>query len=369
MSEQPLLTPHHSDKLDLKNRVVMAPMTRARADNEGNVPTDLMVTYYTQRASAGLLISEGTFVSPQAVGYINVPGMYSPQQVAGWQKITDAVHAQGNLFFAQLWHVGRLSHPDMLNGNLPLAPSAINAHDKVYTPSGFLPTVTPAAMTVVQIKQAVADFAQAARNALAAGFDGVELHAANAYLFHQFFAQCANTRTDEYGGSRENRARFLFEVLEAIRDAGVDLGKVGVRLNPSLDVMGGMTLDAETLPTAEYVVQRLNDYGLAYLHLMRPFTDMSQNPLGEPNIAQRFRPLYQGTLIINKDFDQEEANTIVAEGEADLVAFGKPFIANPDLVARFAQHAPLAEPDKETFYTPGPKGYTDYPALAEPVTN
>ena len=158
-------------------------------------------------------------------------------------------------------------------------------------------------------------------------------------------------------------------MLEAIRDAGVDLGKVGVRLNPSLDVMGGMTLDAETLPTAEYVVQRLNDYGLAYLHLMRPFTDMSQNPLGEPNIAQRFRPLYQGTLIINKDFDQEEANTIVAEGEADLVAFGKPFIANPDLVARFAQHAPLAEPDKETFYTPGPKGYTDYPALAEPVTN
>jgi N-ethylmaleimide reductase len=367
MSEQPLLTPYHSDKLDLKNRVVMAPMTRARADNEGTVPTDLMVEYYTQRATAGLIISEGTFVSPEAVGYINVPGMYSPAQVAGWRKVTDAVHAQGNLFFAQLWHVGRLSHPDMLHGNLPLAPSAINAHSQVYTPSGFLDTVTPAAMTVAQIKQTVADFAQAAQNALAAGFDGVELHAANAYLFHQFFASSSNTRTDEYGGSRENRSRFLFEVLEGMQAAGVDLGKVGVRLNPSLDVMGGTTLDAETLPTAEYVVQRLNDYGLAYLHLMRPFTDMSQNPLGEPNIARRFRPLYHGTLIINKDFNQEEANTILADGEADLVAFGNLFIANPDLVARFAQHAPLAEADRATFYTPGPKGYADYPALAEKV--
>ncbi|MCK8495517.1 MULTISPECIES: alkene reductase [Spirosoma] len=367
MSEQPLLTPYHSDKLILKNRVVLAPMTRARADNEGNVPTDLMVTYYTQRASAGLLISEGAFVSPQAVGYINVPGIYSQAQVAGWKKITDAVHAQGNLFFAQLWHVGRLSHPDMLNGNLPLAPSAINAHDNVYTPSGFLPTVTPAAMTVAQIKQTVADFAQAAQNALAAGFDGVELHAANAYLFHQFFAQCANTRADEYGGSRENRARFLFEVLEAMQTADVDLSKVGVRLNPSLDGLGGITVDAETLPTFDYIVQRLNDYGLAYLHLLEPFTDVSQNALAESHIARRYRPLYQGTLIINNGFDQEKGNTILADGEADLVAFGKPFIANPDLVARFAQHTPLAKPDKETLYTPGPKGYTDYPALAEPV--
>jgi N-ethylmaleimide reductase len=367
MPEQPLLTPYHSDKLDLKNRVVMAPMTRARADNEGNVPTDLMVTYYTQRASAGLLISEGVYVSPEAVGFINVPGMYSPAQVAGWQKITDAVHAQGNLFFAQLWHVGRLSHPDLLQGNLPLAPSAINAHSQAYTPSGFVDTVTPAAMTGAQIKQTVADFAQAAHNALAAGFDGVELHAANGYLFHQFFTNCSNTRTDEYGGSRENRARFLFDVLEGMQAAGVDLGKVGVRLNPSAEVMGGITLDADTLPTFDYIVQRLNDYGLAYLHLMRPFTDVSHNPFGEPNIARRFRPLYHGTLIINKDFDQEEANTILAEGEADLVAFGNLFIANPDLVARFAQHAPLAEADRATFYTPGPKGYTDYPALAEKV--
>lgn len=365
MSEQPLLTPYHSDKFDLKNRVVLAPMTRARADNEGNVPTDLMVMYYTQRASAGLLISEGVFVSPEAVGYINVPGMYSPAQVAGWQKITDAVHEQGNLFFAQLWHVGRMSHPDMLHGNLPLAPSAINPHSQVYTPTGFLDTVTPAAMTAVQIKQTVADFVQAAHNALAAGFDGVELHAANSYLFHQFFMHCANTRTDEYGGSRENRARFLFEVLEAMQASGVDLGKVGVRLNPSLDGAGGLTLDAETLPTFDYIVQRLNDYGLAYLHLLRPFTDVSQNKYAETNVARRYRPMYQGTLIINNAFDQEEANTILADGEADLVAFGKPFIANPDLVARFAQHAPLAEADKNTFYTPGAKGYTDYQALDE----
>lgn len=365
MNAQQLLTPFHSDKLDLKNRVVLAPMTRARADNEGNVPTDLMVTYYMQRSSAGLLISEGVFVSPEAVGYINVPGMYSPAQVEGWRKVTDAVHAQGNLFFAQLWHVGRMSHPDMQHGNLPLAPSAINPHSQVYTPHGFLDTVTPAAMTREQIKQTVADFVQAAHNALAAGFDGVELHAANGYLFHQFFMTCANTRTDEYGGSRENRARFLFEVLEAMQTSGLNLGKVGVRFSPSLDGAAGITLDAETLPMFDYIVQRLNQYGLAYLHLLRPFTDVSQNKFAESHITERYRPLYQGTLIINNAFDQKEANAVLAEGKADLVAFGKPFIANPDLVARFAQHAPLAEPQKDTFYTSGLKGYTDYPALNE----
>jgi N-ethylmaleimide reductase len=365
MAEQSLLTPFASDKLNLKNRVIMAPMTRSRADNEGNVPNDLMVEYYSQRATAGLIISEGVFVSPEAVGYINVPGIYSPEQVAGWQKVTSAVHGLGGQIFAQIWHVGRMSHPDLLQGNLPLSASAINPHSQVYTPTGFKETVEPAAMTVAQIKQTVADFVKGAQNALAAGFDGVEIHSSNGYLFHQFFNGTSNHRTDEYGGSIENRARLLFEVLDAMKAAGLDLGKVGARLNPSLDGLFGMTLDAETIPTFDYIIKRLNDYGLAYLHLSEPFTDVSQNEFAEPHIAKRYRPLYQGTLIINGGFDQEKGNKVIADGDADLVAYGTLFISNPDLVARFAQHVPLAEADKNTFYVPGAHGYTDYPAATK----
>ncbi|MVN76506.1 alkene reductase [Hymenobacter sp. HMF4947] len=360
MAEQPLLTPFHSDKLNLKNRVVMAPMTRSRADNEGTVPNDLMVEYYSQRATAGLIISEGVYVSPEAVGYINVPGLYSPEQVAGWQRVTSAVHGLGGQIFAQIWHVGRMSHPDLLDGRLPLSASALNPHSQVYTPAGFKETVAPAAMTTAQIKQTVADFVQAAKNALDAGFDGLEIHSSNGYLFHQFFNGTSNHRTDEYGGSIENRARFFFEVLDAMQAAGVDLGKVGSRLNPSLEGLFGMTLDAETIPTFDYIIKRLNDYGLAYLHLSEPFTDVSQNPHAEPHIAKRYRPLYKGTLIINGGFNEEKGNKVIADGDADLVAFGTPYISNPDLVERFAQHVPLAEGDKNTFYVPGAKGYTDY---------
>ncbi|TPG71736.1 alkene reductase [Hymenobacter nivis] len=363
MAEQPLLTPFHSDKLNLRNRVVMAPMTRSRADNPGNVPNDLMVTYYDQRATAGLIITEGTYVNREATGYINVPGIYTPEQVAGWQKITSAQHKLGGKMFVQLWHVGRVSHPDLLDGDLPLAPSAINPHDKVYTPTGFQGTVEPRAMTTAQIKQTVADFAQAAKNAIEAGFDGMEVHSSNGYLFHQFFNGTSNHRTDEYGGSNENRARFFFEVLDAIKAAGVDMGKVGVRLNPSLDGLFGITMDADTIPTFDLIIKRLNDYGLAYLHLSEPFTDVSKIPFAEPHIAKHYRPMYQGTLIINGGFDQEKGNKVVADGDADLVAFGTLYISNPDLVERFAEHAPLAEGDKDTFYTPGPKGYTDYPKL------
>jgi N-ethylmaleimide reductase len=365
MAEQPLLTPFHSDKLNLKNRVVMAPMTRSRADNAAHAPNDLMVKYYEQRDTAGLIVTEGTYVSRNAVGYINVPGIYTPEQVAGWQKVTSGVQAQGGKIFVQLWHVGRMSHPDLLHGSLPLAPSAIDPHEKVYTPTGFKETVTPQAMTLAQIKQTIADFAQAAKNALAAGFDGMEVHAANGYLFQQFFNGTSNTRTDEYGGSNENRARFLFEVLDAIKAAGVDMGKVGVRLNPSLNGPFGTTMDADTIPTFDLIVKRLNDYSLAYLHLCEPFTDVSKVPFAEPHIAKHYRPLYQGTLIINAGFDQAKGNKVIADGDADLVAFGTLYISNPDLVARFAQNAPLAEGDKDTYYTPGPKGYTDYPALSK----
>ena len=360
MTEQPLLTPYQSDKLNLNNRVVMAPMTRSRADNPGHVPTDLMVEYYTQRATAGLLITEGTYVSREAVGYINVPGIYTPEQVAGWQRITSAIHQHGGQVFVQLWHVGRMSHPDLLGGSLPLSASALNPHSQVYTPGGFKETVAPAEMTVAQIKQTVADFVLGAQNALAAGFDGLEIHSSNGYLFHQFFNGTSNHRTDEYGGSMENRTRIFFEVLDAIKAAGVDMGKVGARLNPSLDGLFGITLDAETIPTFDYIVQRLNDYGLAYLHLSEPFNDVSKNEFAEPHIAKRYRPLYQGTLIINAGMTEEKGNQLIADGDADLVAFGKLYISNPDLVERFAQHVPLAEGDKDTFYTPGPKGYTDY---------
>lgn len=343
----------------------MAPMTRSRADNPGHVPTDLMAEYYTQRATAGLIISEGVYVSREAAGYINVPGIYTPEQVAGWQKVTSAVHAHGGNIFVQLWHVGRMSHPDLLGGQLPLSASALNPHAQVFTPSGMKDTVAPAEMTVAQIKQTVQDFVQGAKNAFAAGFDGLEIHSSNGYLFHQFFNGTSNHRTDEYGGSIENRARFFFEVLDALQAAGVDLGRVGARLNPSLDGLFGMTLDAETIPTFDYIVGRLNDYGLAYLHLSEPFTDVSNNPFAEPHIARRYRPLYRGTLIINGGFDQEKGNKVIADGDADLVAFGTLYISNPDLVERFAQHLPLAKGDKNTFYTPGPKGYTDYPAAAK----
>ncbi|WP_410505032.1 alkene reductase [Hymenobacter sp. BRD67] len=355
MTEQPLLTAFHSDKLSLKNRVVMAPMTRSRADNPGNVPNDLMVDYYTQRASAGLIVSEGTYVSRDAVGYINVPGIYTPEQVAGWQKVTSAVHAHGGKIFVQLWHVGRISHPDLLDGRLPLSASALNPHSQVYTPTGFKETVAAQAMTVAQIKQTVADFVQAAKNALAAGFDGMEIHSANGYLFHQFFNGTANHRTDEYGGTIENRARFFFEVLDALKVAGIDLGQVGVRLNPSLNGLFGMTLDAETIPTFDYIVKRLNDYGLAYLHLTEPFTDVSAIPYAEQHIAKRYRPLYSGTLIINAGMTQDKGNKVLADGDADLVAFGTLYISNPDLVERFAQHAPLARPTRIPSTCPAPR--------------
>lgn len=364
MSSQPLLTPFHSGQLTLKNRVVMAPMTRSRADNAAQLPNELMVDYYRQRATAGLLITEGVYVNRAAAGYINVPGLYTPAQVAGWRPVTAGVHELGGTVFAQLWHVGRMSHPDLLGGQLPLAPSAINPHDKVYTPTGFQETVTPQAMSLDQIQQTTADFAQAAQNALAAGFDGVEIHAANGYLFHQFFNAPSNTRTDAYGGSVENRARLLFDVLDATQEAGVDLRKVGVRLNPSFYGIFGTTIDAQTIPTFDYIVQRLNDYDLAYLHLCEPFIDVSQVPFAEPHIARHYRPLYKGTLIINGSMTQDKGNALLAAGEADLVSFGTLFIANPDLVARFARYAPLAVADKATYYTPGAAGYTDYPALA-----
>ena len=365
MSTQPLLKPFESDHLELDNRVIMAPMTRSRADNEGNVPTDeLQGLYYKQRASAGLIITEGSQISEKAVGYINTPGIHTEAQIKGWKNVTERVHNAGGKIFIQLWHVGRISHPDFHNGDLPHAPSAINPNEKAYTPEGFKDTVTPKAMTNEDIQQTIEDFRQAAKNAMDAGFDGVEIHSSNGYLIHQFFNGTSNQRTDAYGGSIENRARFFFEVLDAIKEEMPE-NKIGARFNPSLHGIFGMEMDEETIPTFDYVIEKLNEYNLAYVHLSEPFNDVSDIPYAESEIAKRYRPMYNGTLMINAGFDRESGNRVIEEGNADLVAFGKPFISNPDLVERFRRNAELAEWDQDTFYTPGEKGYTDYPALDE----
>ncbi|AEH02352.1 alkene reductase [Lacinutrix sp. 5H-3-7-4] len=360
MSKQHLLTPYKKN-ISLNNRVVMAPMTRSRADNDAKAPTnDLHGLYYEQRASAGLIITEGSQVSKQAVGYINTPGIHTEAQVEGWKKVTKRVHDKGGKIFIQLWHVGRISHPDFHDGDLPVSASAINPNAKSFTPDGFKDTVTPKAMTIEEIKQTIKDFQDAAANAVEAGFDGVEIHSSNGYLFQQFFNGCSNERTDEYGGSIENRARFFFEVLDAIKEV-IPQEKIGTRFNPSLHGMSGITVDEETIPTFEYIIKKLNDYNLAYIHLSEPFTDVSEVPFAVTEIAKHFRPLYNGTLIINTDFDQDKGNEVLEAGNADLVAYGKPFISNPDLVERFENNIELADWDKDTFYTTGPEGYTDYP--------
>lgn len=338
----------------------MAPMTRSRADNNGNIPTkELQGKYYAQRASAGLIISEGSQISPEAVGYVNTPGIYTKEQTEGWKEVTESVHNAGGKIFIQLWHVGRMSHPDFHNGKKPLAPSAINPEAKSFTPDGFKDTVTPKEMTRDEIEKTIEDFKNAAKNAMEAGFDGVEIHSSNGYLLHQFFNGTSNTRTDEYGGSKENRARILFEVIDAIKEVMPE-NKIGLRLNPSLHKVFGMTMDEETIPTFDYMVKKLNDYDLAYLHLSEPFTDVSDIPYAEPEIAKRYRPMYNGTLIINTNFDREKGNKVIEEGNADMVAFGKPYVSNPDLVERFAQDIELTDWDQDTFYTPGKKGYLDY---------
>ncbi|MDC7998303.1 alkene reductase [Gilvibacter sediminis] len=366
---QPLLQPFKENGLELSNRIVMAPMTRSRADNPEKAPTaDLQGEYYQQRATAGLIITEGSQISERGVGYINTPGIHSQAQIDGWKQVTEMVHQQNGKIFLQLWHVGRMSHPDFHKGELPLAPSAINPEAKSYTPDGFKDTVTPKAMSIEEIKQTIADFKQAAINAKEAGFDGVEIHSSNGYLLHQFFSATTNIRTDDYGGSIPNRARILFEILDEIKLELPDF-PVGARFNPSLHGQFGMTLDQESIPTFEYILDKLNDYDLAYVHLSEPFTDVSDHEFAVTEVAKHFRPIYKGTLMINAGFNQFTGNKIIEDGFADLVAFGKPFISNPDLVYRYENYLELNEWDEDTFYTPGKKGYTDYPLAQETVNS
>ncbi|WP_034922527.1 alkene reductase [Gillisia sp. CAL575] len=365
---QPLLESYKLEDLTLNNRVVMAPMTRNRADNSESVPTDLHVEYYKQRSGAGLIITEGSQISERAVGYINTPGIYTDAQAEAWKKVTNAVHEEGGKIFIQLWHCGRMSHPKFHDGEKPLAPSAVNPNAQSFTKDGFEDTVEPKAMSLVEIKETVQEFKKAAQKAKDAGFDGVEIHSSNGYLIHQFFNKNSNKRTDEYGGSIQNRARFFFEVIDAINEVWEET-KIGVRLNPSLNEVFGIIATEESIPTFDYIIEKLNAYNLAYLHLSEPFTDVSEIDYLVSEIAKHYRPIYKGTLMINAGFDQEKGNNVIKEGNADLVSFAKLFISNPDLPNRFEKNADLAKWDEDTFYTPGSKGYTDYPKLKEETVN
>ena len=366
MSVQPLFTPLRMGDLDLPNRIVMAPLTRMRAGSIDHVPTALQAEYYAQRASAGLIVAEATAISADGFGYANTPGLWSVDQVRGWRKVTDAVHAAGGRIIVQLWHTGAIAHPDMRGGSQPLSASDVNLLHESVTASGKKRTVAPRPMTIAEIRQTVADYARAAHNAMQAGFDGLEILAAYLYLIPQFLNRTTNRRTDEYGGSIENRARILFEVVEAVLEV-VDPSRVGVKIGPMHDG-GPMAANDETLPTTEYAMRKLDGYGLSHLLLMGNTTDFTGTPL-EPlmgdGMFRHFRPLFRGKLIANVGMTAERGNRLIAERLADLVAFGRPYIANPDLVERLAVGAPLAEVDWPTVYTSGPRGYSDYPAMNE----
>ena len=347
-------------QLALQNRLVMAPLTRSRAI--GNVPNDLMVQYYAQHASAGLIITEGTSPSPNGLGYARVPGIYSAEQVAGWKRVTAAVHPLGAKIFVQLMHCGRIAHPlNLPAGARILAPSAVAAAGEMYTDAkGMQPNAIPAAMTEADIKSTIAEYAQAAKNAMAAGFDGVELHGANGYLMEQFFRPTSNQRTDRYGGSIENRARFVLEVVMAVIGA-VGKDKVGIRLSP-FGAFNDMPPYATTEADYAWLAGELNTAGLVYIHLV-DHSSMGAPPVPE-SMKATFRSVFKRTLILSGGYDAVRAESDLEAGKCDLVAFGRPFLANPDLVARWKSGAAINAPDMSTFYTPGAKGYTDYPTLA-----
>ena len=355
-----LFTPLQMGPLLLPNRIVMAPLTRNRCID--TIPGPLQAEYYRQRASAAFIISEATQISPQGIGYPNTPGIYSPEQVAAWRQVTDAVHAAGGRMFLQLWHVGRISHPSLQpDGALPVAPSAIKPAGEAVTYEGLKTFVTPRALKLDEIPGLIDAYRQATLNAREAGFDGVEVHAANGYLLDQFLRDGTNRRTDQYGGSIENRARLLLEVLQAVTGAW-QAERVGVRLSP-LNPFNDIR-DSNPEATFSYVVRALNRFGLAYLHVTEWGAD-KPGAAGPPFDLFRLREIYEGIYMTNGGYDKARANAVLAAGKTDLVAFGKLFLANPDLVERFAKDAPLNEPDESTFYGGDSHGYTDYPFLEE----
>ncbi len=357
-----LFTPFTMGDVELPNRILLAPLTRGRTGAD-RVPNDIMIEYYRQRATAGLIITEATIISPQAAGYVNTPGIYNRQQVRGWQRITEGVHAAQGRIFLQLWHMGRSSHPDFQPGGaLPVAPSAIAIRGaECHTFMGKKPYPVPRALEIGEIPGIVADYANATRLARDAGFDGVEIHGANGYLIDQFLRDGTNRRTDRYGGSVENRARFLLEVTEAVVGAWRP-ERVGLRLSPT-GAFGDMS-DSNPAAIFGHAVAQLNQFGLGYLHVTEP---LPGHPFGTdlPPVAPLLRRTFQGPFIINGGYDAQSGARAIDEGEADLVSYGVPFLTSPDLVERFRIGEPLNPPDVATFYRGGAKGYIDYPTLSQ----
>ncbi|MEG2266793.1 MAG: alkene reductase [Acinetobacter sp.] len=356
MTGKTLFSSYQLGNIELANRIVMAPLTRNRA-GKGLVPSEFAADYYAQRASAGLIITEATQVSPQAQGYQDTPGLYTSEQIDAWRKVTDTVHAKGGKIFVQLWHVGRISHVDLQpNGASPVAPSAIRADTKTFVNNTFTEVSEPRALELHEIPAIVSDFRQAAKNAITAGFDGVEIHAANGYLLEQFIKDGANQRTDIYGGSIENRARLLLEVVEAIVSE-IGANRTGVRISP-VSPANGISCN-EPQPQYNYITEQLNRLGIVYLHVVEGATGGPRDiaPFDYPAIRNRFDQTY----LANNGYDLELANAHLQSEEADLFAFGKLFISNPDLVERLKHGFPLANLNPSTLYGGGAEGYTDYP--------
>ncbi len=353
-----LFSPFTLGSLSLKNRIVMAPMTRSRAI--GNVPNELMVKYYADRADAGLIVTEGTAPSPDGLGYPRIPGMYSDAQIAAWKRVTDVVHAKGGKIFVQLMHTGRITHPlNLPKGGEVIAPSAIAAaNSPMYTDqSGMQPLPVPRALRTDELPDVIHDFVHSAKAAISAGFDGVELHGANGYLLEQFLNPASNERTDAYGGTPENRNRFVLEVVAAVAEA-IGAGRTGIRLSP-FGAFGEMVSNEETASQFEALAKGLGKLSLAYLHIV------DHSSMGAPAVPQSvkdaMRKAFGGTIILSGGYDAARAEADLVGGKGELVAFGRPFIANPDFVKRLAEGTELSAPDPNTFYTPGESGYTDYP--------
>lgn len=350
----------------LPHRVVMAPMTRARSTQPGDVPNAMNARYYAQRASAALIVTEASQISPQGKGYSFTPGIYSAEQIAGWRLSTDAVHAAGGRIFLQLWHVGRMSHPDFHDGALPVAPSAVPFDGQIWKVDpmtgvgAMVDSPTQRALTTDEVKGVVASFRQAARNAMQAGFDGVEIHGANGYLVDQFLRTTSNVRTDEYGGSRENRLRFLKEVVDAVADE-VGADRTAIRLAPFLTARG---MDCpDILPTILEAAEFLQARGIAYLHLVE--ADWDDAPQFTEEFRQAIRARFTQPIIVAGNYDKARAEWVISSGYADLVAFGRPFVANPDFPHRLANDLPLASFDGSTLFGGNDRGYTDYPSLSQ----
>jgi len=356
-----LFSPYTMGGLELSSRMVMAPMTRSRA-GKGGVPGPLSVTYYVQRASAGLIITEGSPVSPQGVGFSRTPGIYTRGQLAGWKEVTSAVHLAGGKIVLQLWHVGRMSHPDFLNGDRPVAPSALPVEEEIHTPQGKKKIVIPRALDTDEIPGIVEQFRNGAKNAKLAGFDGVEIHGANGYLLDQFLRDGSNRRHDRYGGSLPNRMRLPLEVTRAVVSIW-GTGRVGYRISPnfSLHAMSDMN-PRETFCT---LGRHFNEIGIGYIHLVEAVGGRLGVTPPDRRIAPALRLIFKGTLMLNGGYDARSGNEAIEKGAADLISFGSLFLANPDLPARFKKNSPLNAPDMATLYTGEEKGYTDYPALGK----